>query len=83
MAGINIKIIKIIKTSNNIIKSSNKLSNRILDYLQIKNVNVVQIKYIKIVVLSNIIKKWLKRDIIDKSLFNMYLFLKKLSISYS
>lgn len=83
MAGINIKIIKIIKTSNNIIKSSNKLSNRILDYLQIKNVSVDQIKYIKIVVLSNIIKKWLKRDIIDKSLFNMYLFLKKLSISYS
>ena len=83
MAGINIKIIKIIKTSNNIIKSSNKLSNRILDYLQIKNVSVDQIKYIKIVVLSSIIKKWLKRDIIDKSLFNMYLFLKKLSISYS
>ena len=80
MAGINIKIIK---TSNNTIRSSNKLSNRILAYLQIKNVNVVQIKYIKIVVLSNIIKKWLKRDIIDKSLFNMYLFLKKLSISYS
>ena len=83
MAGINIKIIKIIKTSNNIIKSSNKLSNRILDYLQIKNVSVDQIKYIKIVVLSSIIKKWLKRDIIDKSLFNMYLFFKKFSISYS
>lgn len=83
MAGINIKIIKIIKTTNNIIKSSNKLSNHILDYLQIKNVNVDQIKYIKIVVLSNIIRKWLKRDIIDKSLFNMYLFLKKFSISYS